>query len=259
MRSILVLLMLTLATPAHAVDGVLEINQACAVQTGCFAGDGPGFPVTISQAGSYRLTGALSQTYVAGISTPVDAIRISGDGVHLDLGGFTISCENPFGDCGGNADGIAFSGVGIDGARITHGVIRDWPGDGVSLNNSTGTFLGDLHVIGNGGYGIRAGQGATVTDCTIVQNTNRGISAGVGSRISGNTVFSNQSDGISVTDGSLVESNAISFNSGFGLDIDFGAAYRGNVFDGNVAGTVTGTGVGGNVGANLCNGTTTCP
>ena len=46
----LVLLFLVLATPALASDGVLEINQTCAVQTGCFTGDTAGFPVTIWQA-----------------------------------------------------------------------------------------------------------------------------------------------------------------------------------------------------------------
>jgi hypothetical protein len=35
---ILVLLFMTLAFPAWAGDGVLEINQTCAVQTSCFAG-----------------------------------------------------------------------------------------------------------------------------------------------------------------------------------------------------------------------------
>jgi hypothetical protein len=46
-RLMLILLLLLFATPALAVDGVLEINQTCAVQTGCFAGDTAGFPVTI--------------------------------------------------------------------------------------------------------------------------------------------------------------------------------------------------------------------
>ena len=39
---------LLLATPARAGDGALEINQTCAVNTGCFARDTAGFPVTIS-------------------------------------------------------------------------------------------------------------------------------------------------------------------------------------------------------------------
>jgi hypothetical protein len=56
------LLLLLFAAPALASDGVLEINQTCAVETGCLAGDSPGFPVTISTAGSYRLTGSLNVT-----------------------------------------------------------------------------------------------------------------------------------------------------------------------------------------------------
>jgi hypothetical protein len=47
-----------------ASDGQLEINQACAVNTGCFPGDDPGFPVTITQPGSYRLTGNLDLSAV---------------------------------------------------------------------------------------------------------------------------------------------------------------------------------------------------
>ena len=37
--AILSFLTLTLALPALADDGVLEINQACAVSAGCFVGD----------------------------------------------------------------------------------------------------------------------------------------------------------------------------------------------------------------------------
>ncbi len=59
---ILLVLLLTFATPTLAVDGVLEINQTCAVHTGCLSGDTPGFPVTISGAPgiSFRLTSSLA-------------------------------------------------------------------------------------------------------------------------------------------------------------------------------------------------------
>ena len=55
---VLAFLTLTLSLPIFAVDGVLEINQTCAVNTGCFSGDAAGFPVTIDgSAGlSYVLT-----------------------------------------------------------------------------------------------------------------------------------------------------------------------------------------------------------
>ena len=43
------------ALPAFADEGVLEINQVCAVNTGCFVGDSAGFPVTImDSAMGYR-------------------------------------------------------------------------------------------------------------------------------------------------------------------------------------------------------------
>lgn len=84
-RWILILVFLSLATPAFAIDGVLEINQTCATQTGCFAGDAAGFPVTITASGSYRLTSGLV------IPDPyTGAIAISIKNVIIDLNAFSI-------------------------------------------------------------------------------------------------------------------------------------------------------------------------
>ena len=80
-----VLLAVGVSTAALAVDGVLEINQTCAVNTGCFAGDAAGFPVTITQPGSYRLTGNLDLTAVPGTNAIVLQATVT-----LDLGGFAI-------------------------------------------------------------------------------------------------------------------------------------------------------------------------
>ncbi len=35
-----------MASSAYAVDGVLEINHACATAGGCFSGDTAGYPAT---------------------------------------------------------------------------------------------------------------------------------------------------------------------------------------------------------------------
>ena len=59
---LLTLLVLVWALPVLAVDGVLEINQTCAVPTGCFAGDATGFPVQINASGSNRPTSNLGTT-----------------------------------------------------------------------------------------------------------------------------------------------------------------------------------------------------
>jgi hypothetical protein len=60
MRNLAWLALALASVAANAGEGVLEINQACATQTGCFPGDGAGFPVVISSSGSYRLTSNLS-------------------------------------------------------------------------------------------------------------------------------------------------------------------------------------------------------
>jgi hypothetical protein len=78
-------LLLVLAGPALAVDGVLEINQACAVNTGCFSGDVSGFPVSIngSAGRSYRLTSDL-------VIPSVNSNGILANAPDIDLGGFSI-------------------------------------------------------------------------------------------------------------------------------------------------------------------------
>jgi hypothetical protein len=69
MRSILqlllpvpfLILLLVISRPVSASNGVAEISHACAVHTGCFAGDTAGYPVTITRAAgpSYTLTSDL--------------------------------------------------------------------------------------------------------------------------------------------------------------------------------------------------------
>ncbi len=54
-----VLVILALAGPALAVDGVIEINQASALAGGVTPGDSPGFPIHLNNSGAYRLTGDL--------------------------------------------------------------------------------------------------------------------------------------------------------------------------------------------------------
>ena len=86
-------------TPAFAVDGVLEINQACAVNTGCFDEDAAGYPVTISPGvgGSFRLT---SNLIVPDENT--DGILVNTPSISIDLNGFEIvrsGCEGATTDC----------------------------------------------------------------------------------------------------------------------------------------------------------------
>jgi hypothetical protein len=82
--AILCVALLTLSTrAAFAVDGIVLIDQNRALAGNVTPGDAPGFPVTITQPGSYRLSGNLS----AGAA---DGIVVAADDVTLDLNGFNL-------------------------------------------------------------------------------------------------------------------------------------------------------------------------
>ena len=73
------------STSALEADSVVLIDQASAIAGGVTP-DAPGFPVTLSQRGSYRLTSNLD------IDDPnATAIEITADYVTLDLDGFAIT------------------------------------------------------------------------------------------------------------------------------------------------------------------------
>src|SRR5437660_11740367 len=81
----LFLILSACAIPAYAVDGVVLINQSAALAGNVTPGDAPGFPVTISAAGSYRLSGNLTVN-----DANTTAIQITADNVAIDLNGFSI-------------------------------------------------------------------------------------------------------------------------------------------------------------------------
>ncbi|MBW1882770.1 MAG: right-handed parallel beta-helix repeat-containing protein [Deltaproteobacteria bacterium] len=228
------LLFLALARPAFAVDGVLEINQTCAVQTGCFSGDTAGYPVTIDgTAGrSYRLTGDL---IVPDENT--SGIVVSTSDIGIDLNNFTITrsgCEGAATDC------TPASGFGT-------GVERDSPlNRGISVKNGS--------VTGMGFYGVRVGDQAEVSGLRVRWNRLDGIFAGTGSTVSDNTAYANGATGIVAGDGSTVQRNIVRSNAAYGLALGSEAAYRENVITDNSMGAVFGL-VGVNRGDNFCAGT----
>ncbi len=156
-------LTLALLLPAHAsaVDGVVEINHACA-QTGCFAGDGPGYPVTIALPSSYRLTSNLYPNGADGIEIAAGT-RI----VTIDLNGFAI-------DGGGAGGGRGVIGQNSASAIvIRNGTITGMGGDGIDIGGSA--VVESVHVVGNGGDGIDVNQTSMVSDCRVIGNAGTGI------------------------------------------------------------------------------------
>jgi parallel beta-helix repeat protein len=285
-RSVLLALVLIIATPVHAVDGVLEINQACAVHTGCFPGDTAGYPVTITAAGSFRLTSNLDVP-----NENTNAIVVDANDVGIDLGNFTIQgpvvCSRLPGSMqplsctpsSGSGSGIERTSLSILGTSVANGSITGMGSYGLRLggqsevtglqirwNRLTGISSGSgSTILGNTAYengddGISTGEGSTVSANTVYQNGGDGINANANSTISGNTLYRNGGAGIATNWGSKIQRNTVGSNTGFGLLLAAESAYRENVITSNTAGTVTG---GVNLGANYCAGagviTASCP
>lgn len=224
----LFLLTLTLALPVFATDGVLEINQTCAVQTGCFFQDTAGFPVTINGAAgrSYRLTSDLT------VDENTTAIFITASDVGIDLNNFSIvgpvtcsgtplTCTHP-----------QSTGIGVKAADATR--------RGISVKNGSITGMGDagvslgeqaevtnLRVRWNSGSGINVITGSTVSGSVATRNGGIGISGNTGSTFSGNTASQNGSTGIHAS-GSTVSGNTVYQNGGSGIVGFFGSTVSGN-------------------------------
>ena len=262
---------------ASAVDGVLEISETCAVNTGCFAGDAAGYPVTISDTGSYRLT---SDLLIPDVNTT--AISVEANDVSIDLNGFSIVQSSCVGASTASCVSGSGTGSGVDAtvpheATMVHnGSIVGMGDDGVDLNAQS--RVENLHVRWNAGDGIDVVAGSEVSGCLAFENTGRGIYGSGGVTISNNTVRdnggngidggvsgslilenisnSNGGDGIVTSGTSYVRENIVRSNIGFGLDLASDTPYIGNVIDNNFGGTVDD---GLALGVNVCDGSGTCP
>jgi hypothetical protein len=199
--------LLTLATlafmPAQANEGVYEISPLC-VATGCFNGDSPGWPVTLSNPGRYVLTGNLD---VRNEADPVntDAIVIVSSGsttdVTLDLNGFEI--RGP---------------VTCTGTPVTSCSAASGQGDGITVTNNVRLTVRQGAIVGMGNSGIRCASvsaSCRIEDVRVEQNRLDGItgSAGLGVTIRNVSAQNNGGSGIAMVRGSirdsLVRGNAV--------------------------------------------------
>src|SRR6266446_10729399 len=128
--------------PTWAVDGTVLIDQNKAMAGNVTPGDAPGFPVTISLPGSYKLAGNLT---VPDANT--DAILITSNKVTLDLNGFAILGPTVCGRSGPGSGGfIVCSPTGpgngvnatqVNNVTIMNGTIRGMGANGIALLGGT--------------------------------------------------------------------------------------------------------------------------
>ncbi len=218
------------APDARASDGVLEINETCAVQTGCFSGDTALYPVTIdgSAGRSYRLTGDLV------VPENTDGILITTHDVGIDLNDFTIIGAACVGATDSSCRPTSFTGtgVGVDvgnlrfGISVRNGSITGMGRDGVFLGNQA--EVTDLRLRWNGSRGIDARLAATISRNTVYQNGAFGIIVGGNCTVSGNTTYQNVLIGIAVGNGCTVSGNTTYLNGDHGIFAVVGSTVSGN-------------------------------
>ena len=211
----LLILMLICINTVSAVDGVIEINQTCAVHTGCHENNSAGFPVLISGDAktSYRLTSDLVLP-----DENTTAIMINRINVSIDLNGYSImrtGCHTACDSISGTGSGIEILTNGFSGVAIKNGTISGLGRDGVRSLNGSHITVESLRVSSNGSLGIRLDIASIVRGCTVYNN-NQGIAGDDYSIINNNTVYSNEQQGILVHN-SLVKSNTVTGNGSYGI------------------------------------------
>jgi hypothetical protein len=254
------LAMATVPACIYAVDGQILINQAAVNTAG-------GFPYTISQAGSYKLSGNL---VVPDANTT--AIIIAHDFVTLDLGGFSIIGPN---NCSSGTCSVSGNGIGIRtlnvvpyfNITIRNGAVQGMGSYGILLGGDS-MLVEYIHARSNGDDGISfidfVGQPSllqTVEHCNAELNST-GIGV-IGGQMNFNNSSRNRVYGLGVAGGNVaVYHNVVSGNVALGLTAQNNgtAVYSDNIFKDNGSGSV-GSQLGGllvNMGRNLC-GTSVCP
>ncbi len=191
----------TLALAATAQAQVITIDQAKAMAGNVTPGDTPGFPVTISQPGSYRLMSNLTVADVLAHGILIDA-----NGVTIDLNGFSITgarCVS-----GGRCH-IGNGGAGIVGGRnvsILNGTVTNFADSGIHIAEQVSLVGVRSHR--NGRCGAIVNGDSLVRDSALTANAYCGlwISSGVARNnlISRNATFQVHSAGQGLFSGNNV-------------------------------------------------------
>jgi parallel beta-helix repeat protein len=166
-------------------------------------------PITISQPGSYYLTGNLLG--VAG----QHGITITGPHVTIDLMGFELL------GVPGSLSGI-YMNLAMS-PHIRNGSITSWGQDGINGTNGGGGIIEDLRVFHNGRWGIAFNSGSNIRKCIASANGNVGIITSNDVEIDDCVATGNGSHGIQAGTGSnirrcLAVQNVASGITGSGID-----------------------------------------
>lgn len=224
------------AAPAGAAEGVTLINQTKALAGKVTPDDGPGFPVTLSAPGSYKLAGNLQ------VPAGTNGIVVAANHVTIDLNGFELA--------GGltAANGIAAAGGNRSGVTVRNGTIFGFRRDGIRTTGSYWT-VENMRIVNVGGNGIAAGHFLQVRDSNLWRSGLNGVIAVNQASVMNSTIVGSGASGVVCENHCLVSGSMISQNgqagAGVGVSASLGTVL-GNTITGNkglgISGSATGYG-----------------
>ena len=171
----------TLSLSAGLVSSPLPLDHAQALRGGATPGDAPGYPITISQPGSYRLVSDLM------VPAHADGIVVTAPHVTLDLNGHTISgpvrCVHSAADRRVECNWLVELSprAGINTVAAPHSVIRDGVVTGFAgrgIHHGEATLIENVEVSSNAGAGIAGAghaNGGVVRDVLVRHNGGSGL------------------------------------------------------------------------------------
>ncbi len=199
--------LLAAAPSVFAVDGVILIDQNKALAGSVTPGDSPGFPVTISQPGGYRLTGNLT---VPNANT--NGIEIIAQNVSIDLNGFAIigpvTCsEFPSIACSTTGTGTGIVGLVFANVLVRNGFVQGMGQDGIFMLSG---IVESVQANQNARIGFNVTSGI-VRDSVARANGQAGISVAVGTIL--RNVLNHNPVGIVTSSTTTYSGNAMNFNT----------------------------------------------
>jgi hypothetical protein len=218
---------LFLASSAHAVDGVIEINQEKVLAAG-------GFPYAIAASGSYRLTSNLD---VTGQPNPenLTVISIQTNNVSIDLNGFAIigpaNCSGTPLVCSPCGAGFGIAASTRSHITVLNGTVRGMGFRGVQVQHYA--RVENVHATHNCAYGIYTGDNSQLDSCTAEHNGSDGIHTSTSCVLTRNISYWNGGHGFYSSHHSVFEGNVSRTNGGSGFYINNGSTVRNNTATSN--------------------------
>lgn len=206
----------------NGANAVIEITQERALAGNVTPGDAPGFPVTLSQRGSYRLNGNLT------LPANQSGIHITAADVTLDFNGFSMlgpaQCSGMPVSCNGSLGTGVIVQAGRSGITVANGTIRGMGGGGMSIAAGR---VERMQIVRNR-EGIALGRGIAANN-VVEDNTYRGLSIEDGGLATGNTVLGNGYLGMHLGGKVGYAHNTLADNNANGMQIYGGTQIGGNL------------------------------